>query len=242
MPPFDRVRGKGLRRRRRTGEAWAVQAFPPRFLLPGHQAVLGVPLRRAGLRMVTPAGPRSAIDGRTRRQPYFSEAGWIPFPLRGHRACADTMTPCRRAFVRQRHARLSRERQEARRPPNRRAVFSGPVHGGEAPTVTGDEMSKLALSRRRVSDGVARSAHAARPATTAAAPGMPRYLEGPPDAVAQPTAASAVASAAIADRVMSNASCPACAAGVPCAACGKGIEHSEGKPAPPSGGRRPESL
>ncbi|MBL8369226.1 MAG: DUF4157 domain-containing protein [Candidatus Accumulibacter sp.] len=102
-------------------------------------------------------------------------------------------------------------------------------------------MSKLALSRRRVSDGVARSAHAARPATTATTPGMPRYLEGPPDAVAQPTDASAVASAAIADRVMSNASCPACAAGVPCAACGKGIERSEGKPAPPSGGRRPES-
>jgi hypothetical protein len=103
-------------------------------------------------------------------------------------------------------------------------------------------MSKLALSRRRVSDGVARSAHAARPAMTPATPGMPRYLEAHPGAVAQATDASAVPSAAIADRVMSTASCPACATGVPCAVCGKGIERSAGKPAPPSGGRRPESA
>ena len=118
QPPFDRVRGKGLRRRRRTGEAWAVQAFPPRFLLPGHQAVLGVPFRRAGLRMVTPAGPRSAIDGRTRRQPYFSEAGWISYPLRGHRACADTMEPChawRLSYNAMRASRDSAKRRAGRR-------------------------------------------------------------------------------------------------------------------------------
>jgi len=39
MPPFDRVRGKGLRRRRRAGEASAVPDFPPGFLLREHRAV-----------------------------------------------------------------------------------------------------------------------------------------------------------------------------------------------------------
>lgn len=89
----------------------AISWSAPGFLLPGHKAVLGVLFRRAGLQMVRHAGPRLAIDGRTRRQPYFF-AGRLDF-------LSFTRSPClcrqheampRRAIVLQRHARLSRER------------------------------------------------------------------------------------------------------------------------------------
>jgi outer membrane protein OmpA-like peptidoglycan-associated protein len=55
---------------------------------------------------------------------------------------------------------------------------------------------------------------------------MPRYLQGQPVTVSQPTDASEQHAERVAADVMSGAPCAACARGLPCASCGGAVERS----------------
>ena len=53
---------------------------PPTATLPASGSACG-PIWGTFPSIATHAGPNSAINGRTRRQPYFPKAHWISYPF-----------------------------------------------------------------------------------------------------------------------------------------------------------------
>ncbi len=75
--------------------------WPPAATLHASGSACG-PIWGAFPSIATHAGPQSAIDGCTRRQPYSPKAHWISYPCRlGYNVSALTGDPTKEAYVKE---------------------------------------------------------------------------------------------------------------------------------------------